>query len=212
MRWAIKPFPRPGANRFASPAAAPVCSSAYSANPTDPELQCRIAGRCDSGRWNHSRLRRSGVVAHARNTGRRLAVAGNLHTQLGPMPAGVPMGCPVGLAAPGAVPDGLRLRARPVLQPRLPERGLVSWRGPTRRTGAPLRPGRQSRTCPAHTWRRSPRRAHAPGLRREHHDVTLKNPALEEAAGCGDLKKSLIHGHPGTVDPSRGGCQTAAAA
>jgi len=27
---------------------------------------------------------------------------------------------------------------------------------------------------------------------REHHDVSLKNPALEEAAGCGDLKKSLF--------------------
>jgi hypothetical protein len=42
--------------------------------------------------WNHSSLRRSGVVACARNTGRRLVVAANLLTQLGPMPAGVTMG------------------------------------------------------------------------------------------------------------------------
>jgi hypothetical protein len=85
----------------------------YFVNHTGSGLQCRIAGRCDSGRWNHSRLRRSGVVAHARNTGRRLVVAANLHTQLGPMPAGVPMGAQLASSKGGARPlprhDQLRI-------------------------------------------------------------------------------------------------------
>jgi hypothetical protein len=43
-------------------------------------------------------------------------------------------------------------------------------------------------------------------------DVTLKNPALERSGGLRRLEEVLIPGHRGTVDPSRGGCQTAAAA
>jgi hypothetical protein len=46
----------------------------------------------------------------------------------------------------------------------------------------------------------------------KHHDVPLKNPVLECSRGLRRLEEVLIPGHPETVDPSRGGCETGAPA
>jgi hypothetical protein len=44
--------------------------------------------------------------------------------------------------------------------------------------------------------------AHAPGLRREHHDLTLENPVLEaQRRGCGNLKKPLFLAAPASTQP-----------
>ena len=103
MRWAIKPFPRPG--RIGSPhRQVRLCAQAHLTLQTLRPQDFDVESPADVAPDHHpsqSVIRRSGVVAHARNSGRRLVVAGNLHTQLGPMPVGVPMGVQLAWQRPG---------------------------------------------------------------------------------------------------------------
>jgi hypothetical protein len=171
----------------------------YFVNPTDPELQCRIAGRCDSRRWNQSSpsVRRRCTRPEHRPTaggGRRPA-----------HPAGAaacrhPDGCPDGLAAPGAC---ARLTASTGSAGSTtfgcPKRGLVGGRSPMPDRRAPhyVR-SRRSLVSARHIRGEitSPRSCSRSSTRT--HDGTLKNPRLSAAAGCGDLKKPLF---PATREP-----------
>jgi hypothetical protein len=161
MRWAIKPFPRPG--RIGSPhRQMRLCVQArLLRKPYGLRTSMSNGRRCVSGPSSAATSDPVGPVSlqtppeHRPTAGDRRQPA----HPAGALPADVPMGAQLACQRPGPCSIDCVYGLGRFYNLGCPGRGLVGGRGPVPHGRAPRYVRSPiSRTCPAYPWRRSPRR------------------------------------------------------